>query len=52
MKILSVLAKMLDFCRNAPFHIKTRICLKYFVNEYGCSDMGMDGFRQVTASSS
>ena len=40
MKILSILEKTvekkkLNFSRNTLFHIKTRVCLKYFVN--GCS---------------
>ena len=36
-KILSLLPKncwkqKLDFSRSAPFHMKTRVCLKYFVH--------------------
>ena len=33
--------------------MKTRVCLKYFVNDFGClvMDVDMDGFRLVAASS-
>ena len=31
--------------------MKTRVCVKYFVNNCGCSNMDMDGFNPVTASS-
>ena len=39
MRILSVLAKTLEkqklnFSRSALFYMKTRVCLKYFVNHY------------------
>ena len=37
-KILSILAKIsqkqkLNFSRSVPFHMKARICLKYFEND-------------------
>ena len=37
MKVVSVLAKIpqkteIELCRSSLFHMKTRVCLKYFVN--------------------
>ena len=33
-----------NFCRSSPFHIKTRVALKYFANDCGRSHIDMDGF--------
>ena len=56
MKPLSILAKAsegekLNFCRSVLFHMKTRVGLKYLVNDCGCSHTDMDGFIPATASS-
>ena len=40
-----------NLCRSSPFHIKTRVALKYPANDCGCPHIDMDGFRPVTPSS-
>ena len=41
----------LNFCRSALFHMKTRVGLKYFLNDCGYSHMDLDGFIPVAANS-